>query len=232
MEPALRTTWVRLYPVDLAAALHLHTHGLLSFEQYTVDHHVSTDGDVQAVAHRPEEGEGGAHADAFGIVHGDGAHPAGVGGVHVVVFGIPGRPRGLHESLLERQPVLALVAAHRDGPFVAVEVVGDVQVRFHLAEEGEDVDEGPFVVSFGGPAVVVFGDSPQQDLAVNGAGAADHLSPGCRYHLGLVGRTLGPPRPVVGSALGGRVRLVAVLEVVGIVFVVGIVRSRFQQQHR
>lgn len=83
-----------------------------------------------------------------------------------------------------------------------------------------------------GPPVVVLRDAAQQHLSVDGAGAAHHFTAGRWQHIGLLRRTLGPPSPVVGSALGRGVRLVAVLRVVRIILVVGIVRAGFKQQHR
>ena len=184
------------------------------------------------MAHGAQEGERGAHPHALGVVHGDRPHPARIRVVHILVGRIPRIQARLHERLLEGQPRLARKPAYRNRALRAVKVVADVEVSFHLPEIGQNVHEAPAVVALGGPAVVVFGHAAQQHLSVDGAGAADHLAPWRGQHLGLLGGTLGPPRPVVGRALGRGIGFVSVFQVIGIVFVLWIIRSGFQQQNR
>ena len=212
------------------AALHFDADRPLALEYDTPHHHVGPHRQVEAVPHAPQERERGAHAHALGVVHGNRTYAAGVRAVHIRVFRVARLDARLDKGRLERQPFLAREAPDRYGPLGAVEVVADVHVRFHLPEIRQHVDERPLVVALGGPAVVVLGHAPQQHLSVDGAGSAHNLAPRRRQHLGLLGRALGPPSPVVRRPLGRSVRFVAVLQVVGIVFIFRVVRSRFQQQ--
>ena len=223
---------VGLHEEYLPTALHFDADSAIALEYDAPHHHVGPHREVEAVPHLPQKRESRAHAHALGVVHGDGAHAAGVGTVHVRVFRIAGLDAGLDEGILERQPFLAREPPHRYRSLRAVEVVADIHVRFHLAEVRQDVDERPLVVALGGPAVVVLGNAAQQHLPVDGAGSADHLAARRRQHLGLLRRALGPPGPVVRRALGRGVGLVAVLQVVGIMLVLGIVGPRLQQQNR
>ncbi len=144
----------------------------------------------------PEIGYGGAHPNAIGVVHGNGAHTTGFRMVHVRVVGMAGVTAGVPEGDLSGQPVFLPVATHRDGAGVAVEVVGDVHVGFHLAEIRQAIGELPLVVAQGGPGVVVFRHAAQQHLAVDGGGTAHHLAARHRHGIGLAG-VLRPEGPVM-----------------------------------
>ena len=105
---------------DFAAAFRFHPYRLeavtVLLEEDAVDYHVAPDGEVQAVAVGVDVGKAGAHADAVGVVHGDGADAAGLRMVHVGVVGIAGGPGGIIEGLLEGQPLLAAKRRTGMGP--------------------------------------------------------------------------------------------------------------------
>ena len=164
----------------LAAALDLDAAGAGAIEQDPAHQHVAADGEVQPVAVVGDIGERGAHPHAVGVVHRQRADAAGIGVVVVVDLGIPRRHGRYVERLRQRQPGLALVAAHRHRAVEAVEVVYYVGVGFQLAEIRQALDEGPLVIAPLGPTVVVLGNAAQEHLAVDGAGAADHLA--TRHH--------------------------------------------------
>ena len=136
------------------------------------------------------------------------------------------------EGLLQGQPGLALVAADGNGAVEAVEVVDDVGVGLQLAEVGQALDEGPLVVAPLGPAVVVLGNAAQEDLAVDGAGAADDLAAGDDDVLGADGAAPAGEGPVVGRAHLGRAGRVAELQIVGGLLEVSVIGACLQQQHR
>ena len=215
-----------------ATAFHLHTHGGFALKQDAPDNDVGPHRQVEAMPHRPEEGERSAHPHPFRVVHGDGPHTARFGVIHIRIRRVAGIQARLHEGLLEGQPLLAGKTPHRNRAFGAVEVVADVQIGFHLAEVGQDIYVLPAGVALGGPAVVVFGHAAEQHLPVDGAGAAHDLAAGRRQQLRLLRRALRPPRPVVRRALRGGVGLVTILQIVGVKLVFRIVRPGFQQQHR
>ena len=125
------------------------------------------------MADRSQICEGGAHSDPFRIVHRDRSNSRGVGVVHIGVFFIAITQGGFNKRLVEGKPFSSFEPADRDGAFRAVEIVGDVHVGFHLAEVWEDVDERPFIVTGSRPSIVIFRHTPQQNLAVDRAGAAD-----------------------------------------------------------
>ena len=145
------------------------------------------------MADRSQISEGGAHSDPFRIVHWNRSNSRGVGVVHIGVFFIAVLQGGFHKRQVEGKPFFSFEPADRDGAFRAVEIVGDVHVGFHLAEVWEDVDERPFIVTGGRPSIVIFRHTPQQNLAVDRAGAADDFPTGRREHFGLVTRALGHP---------------------------------------
>ena len=95
---------VGVHSESLAAALDLDTAGALTVEQDAVDEDVGADGEIEAVAVVGDVGEGGAHAYAVGVVHGQGADASGVGVVVVVDLAVASRGGGDVERLLEGQP--------------------------------------------------------------------------------------------------------------------------------
>ena len=164
----------------LAAALDLDSTGAGAIEKDAAHQHIAPDGEVQAMTVVGDVCERGAHPHAVGVVHRQRADPAGIGVVVVVDLGIP-RRHGRHvERLRQRQPGLALVAAHRHRAVEAVEVVNYVRIGFQLAEIGQALHERPLVVAPLGPTVVVLGNAAQEHLAVDGAGPAHHLA--ARHH--------------------------------------------------
>ena len=152
--------------------------------------------------------------------------------VVVVDLGIPRRHRRHVERLRQRQPGLALVAAHRHRAVEAVEVVNYVGVGFQLAEIGQALHERPLVVAPFGPTVIVLGNAAQEHLAVDGAGAADHLAARNHHVLRPRRAALAGERPVVRRAHLRRPRRVAEFQVVGRLLQVNIVRPGLQEQHR
>ena len=230
MAPEERTSLLALDGEGLAAALHLYAHRFLSIEDDAAGDAVGADGQVQAVAGRVEVAEGGAPADAVGVVEG---HRADAGGFGVVVVGDIGEAlvaAGGVEGGLVGQELLALEAAGDDGAVGVVEVIaGEVGVGLDAAQEREQLDEAPFVVAHLGPGVVVLGDAAEEDLAVDGAGAAGDLAAG-DHHGGCGFGGFAPELPVVvaGHDVGGGG--VAELDLVGQLLELGVVRAGLQQE--
>ena len=152
--------------------------------------------------------------------------------VLVVVMAEASVATGLVEGLGHRLHIFQLVASYRNGSVGAVPVVsGEVLVRLHLAEVGQNLRERPLVVAPRGPIVIVLGDTPKDGLSVYGARPARRSASGddeTRLRLSS------PPRiaPCVCTVVSGVVEVVAVLQVLGQMLEVGIVRARLQQQHR
>ena len=207
----------------------LHAHGFPAVEQDATGLHVAADGQVHAVLHGVEMGEGGAHADALRVVRGDVAEAVGAGAVHVGNFGVAGSEAGFAEGGLDGQGRLAGAAQHGHGAVAAVEVVANVVVGFQPAQEGQDVEVCPLIVAAGSPVVVVVGQTPQEHLPVDGPGAADHLALG-NVNLALHRVDDAPHGPVVGGVLGLGVAALAVLEVVGEMLEIGVVRASFEEE--
>ena len=214
----------------LLAAFNLQPHCPGAVEDHPVDHHAAPDGQVEPVAAGVEVGQGGAHADAAGVVERHRAHAGPVGVVQVRVVGEPGGDAGPVEGGLNGQPRLPGVPPHRNGAVGAVEVAANVGVGLQLSKEGQDVDVRPFVVALGGPIVVVLRRAPQENLVVDGAGAAHHLAARHRSRAALLGRGLTDERPVVRPVDLG-CRLVEVVpNLIGDRRRAGVVRPGFQQQ--
>ena len=182
------------------------------------------------MAGRVEVAEGGAPADAVGVVEGHRPHAAGLGVVVVGDLGEALVAAGPEEGGLVGKQLLPLEAAGDDGPVGVVEVIaGEVGVGLDAAQEGQELDEAPLVVAHLGPGVVVLGDAAQEHLAVDGAGAAGDLAPGDHHGRSGVGG-LAPELPVVvaGHDVGGGG--VAELDLVGQLLEVGVVAAGLQQQ--
>ena len=151
----------------LAAALHFHAYGPVSVKHHTVRQHVGLDGQIEPVSVGVQVGKRGAHPDAAGVVHGNGACSRGIGVVHVRVFGKSGGDSCLVESLVHRQEFFPGQPPDRDWPVCPVEVVSHVQVGLQFAEEGQQIDEAPLVIALRGPFVVVLRHAPQEHLAIH-----------------------------------------------------------------
>ena len=139
---------------------------------------------------------------------------------------------GLVEGGLVGQQLIALEASGDDGAVGVVEVIaGEIGVSLDAAQEGEQLDVAPFVVAHLGPRVVVLGDAAEEDLAVDGAGAAGYLAAGNHHGRSSVGG-LAPELPVVvaGHDVGGGG--VAELDLVGQLLEVGVVAAGLEQQDR
>ena len=149
-------------------------------------------------------GQTGAHADAVGIVHGDGPYPTRVRIVQVGILGETGGHGSPVKCLLEGQPVLSLEPPDRNWTLGAVKVVPDVDIGFQLPQIRQHFDEGPLVITLFRPRVVVFWHAAQYHLAVDRAGSADYLASWYRHGLGLLWAALGLERPIVrGIGSGG-----------------------------
>ena len=110
------------------------------------------------MAGRVEVAEGGAPADAVGVVEGHWPDAAGFGVVVVRDIGEPLVAAGGVEGGLVGQQLLALEATGDDGAVGVVEVIaGEVGVGLDAAQEGKQLDVAPLVVAHGGPGVVVPG---------------------------------------------------------------------------
>ena len=217
-----------------AAAFDLDADGLLAFQDHAVDLHVGADGEVEAVAHCINVGQGHAHTHAVYVVLGAKADAGGFGVVYVGMVGVSGIGGGLEECLLRRRPGLSLVVAHRHRAVGSVEIVVKVGVVLQLAEVGQAVNIGPAIVAPGRPGVEVFGRAADEGLAVDGAGAAHGLAP-WDGHRPLFGRGGSGEGPVVGRTGGAGLQVhgtPAQLEHIGELGEVGKVRASFQQQDR
>ena len=175
--PRAKDDLVRLDVEHLVSALDLNSAGPLPLEQDASNVDVAPDGQVEPVAVGVDVAKGGAHAYAVGIVHREGANAPGVGVVVVVRFRVARVEAGGVESLLNLRPGFPSVPPHRHRPIKAVKVVPDVGIGLRGPKEGEDVDVFPFIVAPFSPTVVIFRDTPEKYLPVDGAGPSDHLAP-------------------------------------------------------
>ena len=124
--------------------------------------------------------ETGAHAHAVGIVHGNRAHAAGLGVVHIGIEWKTLVNQSVVESLVKGQPLVLLEAPHGHRTFGAVKIVPDVRIRFLLPEVRQNLQILPLVIAHGGPIFKVLGQPAQENLAIDGAGPAHHLASGHR----------------------------------------------------
>ena len=114
------------------------------------------------------------------------------------IVGIPGGDASLVEGFLQGRPIFAFMTAYRDWTIGPVKVIPEVLVILDLAEVREDLYVGPLVVPPGSPSVEILGRSPDEGLAVDGTGPAQHLPSRYRHGLGLPRRGLAGERPVEG----------------------------------
>ena len=231
-RPGAQHNPLPFHHINLPAAFHLYPHGPLALKPDPPHGDIGPHRQVEPVPRCPQKSQRRAHPHPFRVIHRNRPHAAGIGAVHIVILRVARLPAGGKKRLLKRQPFLPWEPSHRNRPLGAVKIVADVQIRLHLAEIGQNIHKRPPVVACGGPAVIILRRSPQQHLPVDGAGAAHHLAPRRRQQLRLLRRALRPPGPVVRRPLRRRIGLVAVLQIVRVMLIIGIVRPRFQQQHR
>ena len=198
----------------LTVALDLHADSLLSLEDNAPSQDVAPDGQIQTVLHRVQVGEGGTHANALRVVHRDKAETVGARAVHVLHLTEPGGGARLVKGRLDGQGRFAIATQYRHRAISTVEVVANILVRFQSSEKWQDVQVAPLVVAPGSPVIVVFGQAPQKELAVDGPGTADNFA------FGDVDLTLdrvdnSAHCPVVGRAIGLAVAGLAELKVIG-----------------
>ena len=158
-------------------------------EEYSLDHHVCPDGQVEPVAREAQVAYGSGPTDAVGIVQGNGPHSGAAGRVVVFAVRVSIVLPGLEPGRVPRLPVLLLEAVADNGAAGAMEVTGIVLVGgvgLDHIEVGHQLLEVPLVVSPLRPIVVVLGNAAEEDLSVDGAGSAGHLAPG-DFDIGLVG---------------------------------------------
>ena len=215
-----------------ASALHLSSDCFLALEYDAVDGAVGPQGEVQAVPGHVEVAQGRAPADAVGVVDRAGTDPRCVGKVVVRAVWDADGPAGIVKRLLVGQGLIGLEPAHDYGTVGVVEVVAaEVGVGLDHAEVLQQVLEAPLVVAQSGPGVVVLGNAPQEDLAVDGAGAAGDLAPGHQHRFGMFGGLAGElPVVVAGHYVGAGG--VAELDLFRQMLEVGVVRPGFEQKHR
>ena len=108
------------------------------------------------------------HRMRFGLLNGEGPTPVESGVVMVGAVGEAVLAGSLIPRLLVGQPLVRLVAPDDGWTVRAVEVVREVGVRFHAAEERDELLKAPLVVAPGCPVVVVFRHAAQEDLRVDG----------------------------------------------------------------
>ena len=220
-----------LHRVLVAPALDLHAGGPVAVEQYAVHGAVGPDGQVEPVSRLAQVADCGAEPDAVRVVQRQGAYAGGIGVVVVWAVGEALGPAGVVEGLLVRTPRLSPEPVRHYRAVGAMEVVVECGVGLQPAKIGQQLVEAPLIVAQGGPAIVVLGDPSQEDLAVDGAGAARDLAPGDQHRLrGLGGFADEVPVVVAGHDVGGGG--VAILQLVGEALEVRVVGPRLQQQHR
>ena len=217
---------------NLPTAFGLNAHRLLAFEKDAMHGDVAANREVQAVAPLRQIGERGAHAHTVYVVQRTDADAVGVRGVLVRVLRESDTHAGIIESCGNRNPLFFLEPPDREGALIAVEVVaGVVPVVFHLAEIGQAAGEGPLIVAQRGPVVVVLRHAAEDDLAVDGAGAAGGLPSRNDHWLGL-GRVGDASKvPTVGT-VGRAPDVVAAFQVIRQVLELRVVWACFQQEHR
>ena len=140
---------------------------------------------------------------------------------------ISGVDAGFVECRLGGQPGFPLEAVHDDGAFAAVKVARKVGVRFYFVEIRDQLLKVPLIVALRSPGVVVLGHPSQEDLTVDGAGAAGDLASRDHHRPSLV-RRLADELPVVVAGHDVRLGGVAEFHFVGQVIEVRVVFPRFQ----
>ena len=176
----------------LATAVHLHSDRPFAvrtiLQHNAVSLYVGTNGQVKAVPHRVDVGQGHAHPHAVDVVLCAQADAGGLGVVHVGVERIPCTGGSPEERLLQRGPRLPMVVADGHRAVGAVKIVVEIGIVLQLAKVGQTVDIGPAFITPRRPGIVVLGCAPDESLAVYGAGAAQDLAPGHGHGFGLLGR--------------------------------------------
>ena len=107
-------------------------------------------------------------------------------------------------------------------------ITREIPVVFHLAEVAQNLGVGPFVVTPLSPLVIILGQTSEDNLAVNRAGAAGSLASGDDYGFWLQRCRSGAVVPTVG-AISGTPDIVSLLEVLRQMFEVWVIRPGFQQ---
>ena len=215
-----------------ASAFHLDAGNPVAVENQAVNGAVWADGQVEPVPAHVQVAQGGAPADAVGVVYRAGTDSSGIGQVVVGAIAEIRVTAGVVKCLLLDEHLVGFETPQDDGPVRVVEVpAAEVGIRLDHPEILEQVLKAPLVVAHGRPGVVVFGNAPEEHLAVDGAGAAGHLTPGHQHLFGGVrGLTGKLPIVVADHDVGGG--SVAVLDLIGKLLEIGVIRSRFEQQHR
>src|SRR5262249_55537701 len=123
-------------PLDgkpLSSTLHLHGDRLGAIEEDTMDHAVGLDGQVQAMSGLIQIAQGGAPANAVGVVAGHRTNPRGIRMVMVRTVRETGSSTRLVEGMLVWQPLVGLETVRNDRTVSAMKViVPEVGVGFEL----------------------------------------------------------------------------------------------------
>ena len=216
---------------NIAAAFHFHPYRPFALKNHPPRQYFGADSQIQAMAGRVQMGQGRRHSDALRVVHRHRRHPGGLRPVHIAILPETGGHAGLIQGGLNRRPLPLRPPQYRHRPLGAVKIVPDVQVALHFAEIGQYLEVSPFRVAPFGPAVIILGHPPQQQLPVNRPGTAHHLA---------LGHVLGPLHPVNAAGQRPVMRRIPQFGVPGIPvlqvrrqgFQIRVIRPGFQQQHR
>ena len=189
-------------------------------------------GQVEAMACRAQVGQGGAHAHAVRVVHGERSHPGGLRMIHVRIMREVGIETGLIEGRLRGLPGVACVAPYGQGAITTVyAAASQIHVGFHLAKVRQHLRVGPLVVAPLRPLVIVLRGATQDYLTVDRAGAPDRFATWHQHGFRLMRIGCAGKGPVVRTN-EGRGRVVAVFQIRREMRKVRIVRTGFQEQDR
>ena len=215
----------------LASALDLHSNGFLTLKDDSAGGAVGPDRQVQPVPGRSQISDGGAKSDAIGIIEWYRSDARRLWMVMVWALRKSSGPAGSLECCLVWIKLVLLEPAGDYGTLRAMKiVVWKVGVSLDLSEVLQQLWKAPLVIAHRSPGVIVLGHSPQEYLAVDGAGAAGDLAPGDHHRRGSLGG-LTPELPIVvaGHDIGGSG--VAEFHLIGQLLKLGVVRACLQQQN-
>ena len=128
------------------------------------------------MARRVQIGEG--HADAYPIngVARSGGDAGRLRMVLVRIIAKVGVDTGAVKGHGMRQPLVALIAAHRDWTVLTVEFPAKIVVVFHLAKIRQHLLIGPLGVAPRGPVVIILRNATVQHLSIDGTRPAGHFA--------------------------------------------------------
>src|SRR5262245_3226553 len=167
---------IACYHKGFAATLDLDPGGTCAVKQEPMHQTVGLNRQVQPMPGLTQMTDGGAVANPVGVVERGRADSGRFRMVVVCAIGESGGATRLVEGDLAREPGMACKPMRDDRASVAMELIGEILVIFQLAKVGEQLLEAPLIVAHGGPGVIILRYPAQEDLAIDGAGTARHLT--------------------------------------------------------